>query len=79
MSKAQVIFEQISSIKIQQGLFTCIHPLNPLDVMFTNQVFSYDVINMPPVSLIRNAQIQGQFYQIDDNLKIPVNMQDHFS
>lgn len=79
MSKAQVIFEQLSSIKIQHGLFTCIHPLNPLDVMFTNQVFSYDVINMPPVSLIRNAQIQGQFYQIDDNLKIPVNMQYRFS
>ncbi|AFZ37988.1 CRISPR-associated protein Csc1 (plasmid) [Stanieria cyanosphaera PCC 7437] len=79
MSKAQVIFEQLTSIKAHQGLFTCIHPLNPLDVMFTNQVFSYDVINMPPVSLIQNAQIQGQFYQIDNNLKIPVNMQYRFS
>lgn len=79
MSKAQVRFEQLNSIKIQQGLFTCTHPLNPLDVMFTNQVFSYDVINMPPVSLIRNAQIQGQFYQVDNNLKIPVNMQYRFS
>lgn len=79
MSKAQVIFEQLTSIKTQRGLFTCTHPLNPLDIMFTNQVFSYDVINMPPVSLIQNAQIQGQFYQIDNNLKIPVNMQYRFS
>ncbi|WP_019503801.1 type I-D CRISPR-associated protein Cas5/Csc1 [Pleurocapsa sp. PCC 7319] len=79
MSKAQVIFEQLSSIKIQQGLFNCTHPLNSLDVMFTNQVFSYDVINMPPVSLIRNAQIQGQYYQVDNNLKLPVNMQYRFS
>ncbi len=79
MSKAKVTFEPLTSIKTQPGLFTCIHPLNPLDVMFTNKVFSYDVINMPPVSLIRNAQIQGQFYQIDNNLKIPVNMQYRFS
>ena len=79
MSKAQVIFEQLSSIKTQQGLFTCTHPLNPLDVMFITQVFSYDVINMPPVSLIQNVQIKGQFYQIDNNLKIPANMQYRFS
>lgn len=79
MSKAQVNFEQLPSIKIQQGLFTCRLPLNPLDVMFTNQVYSYDVINMPPVSLIRNAQIQGEYYQIDNDLKIPVNMEYRFN
>lgn len=75
MSKAQVKFEQLTSIKAREGLFTCTHSLNPLDVIFTNQVFSYDVINMPPVSLIQNVKIQGQYYQVDTNLNIPANMQ----
>ena len=54
--------------------------LNPLDVMFTNQVMSYDVVNMPPVSLIENVQSQGQYYQFEDikNLKIPVRMEYRF-
>ncbi len=44
----------------------CTHPLNPLDVMFSNQVISYDVVNMPPVSLIQNIQMRGRYYQLDD-------------
>lgn len=79
MSKARVVFQQLSSLKVQQGTFSCTHPLNPLDVMFTNQVFSYDVINMPPVSLIRNAQIQGKYYSLDNNINLPANMEYRFS
>lgn len=80
MSKAELIVQQLSKMKTAEGLFTCVHPLNPLDVMFTNQVMSYDVVNMPPVSLIQNVQIQGQYYQFEDikNLKIPVLMEYRF-
>ena len=34
--------------------------------MFTHQVIGYDVINMPPVSLIRNVRMRGEYYQISD-------------
>ncbi|MEO1636427.1 MAG: type I-D CRISPR-associated protein Cas5/Csc1, partial [Cyanobacteria bacterium J06631_9] len=56
------------------------YPLNPLDVMFTNQVMSYDTINMPPVSLIHNVTMRGDYYTTEDikGLKIPVNMHYHF-
>jgi CRISPR-associated protein Csc1 len=50
--------------------FTFPYPLNPLDVMFTHQVISYDVVNMPPVSLIQNVRIRGHFYELK-SLKIP--------
>ena len=72
--------QQLSKPKTTEGVFTCVHPLNPLDVMFTNQVISYDVVNMPPVSLIQNVQIQGQYYQFEDikDLKIPVRMEYRF-
>ena len=75
MSKAEVKIEPIQ-LKIKTGNFTCTYPLNPLDVMFTNQVISYDVINMPPVSLIRNVTLNGEYYE---GLNLPVNMAYRFS
>lgn len=80
MSKAEVTVEPLPKPKIAEGIFTCTYPLNPLDVMFTNQVISYDVVNMPPVSLIQNVQMRGQYYQFDgiQNLKIPVRIEYRF-
>ncbi|AFZ27301.1 CRISPR-associated protein Csc1 [Cylindrospermum stagnale PCC 7417] len=80
MSKAELMVEALPKPKIHEGLFTCTHPLNPLDVMFSNQVISYDVVNMPPVSLIQNVQMRGQYYQFDGSkeLKIPVRMEYRF-
>jgi CRISPR-associated protein Csc1 len=80
MSKAQVTVEPLPKPKMAEGIFTCTHPLNPLDVMFTNQVISYDVVNMPPVSLIQNVQMRGQYYQFDgiQNLIIPVRIEYRF-
>jgi CRISPR-associated protein Csc1 len=80
MSKAEITVEKLPPPKIKTDLFTCNHPLNPLDVMFTNRVISYDVVNMPPVSLIQNVQIQGEYYYFDDvkNVKIPKQMQYRF-
>jgi CRISPR-associated protein Csc1 len=62
------------------GEVTVPYPLNPLDVMFTNQVLSYDTVNMPPVSLIRNVRMVGEFYTFEDvkDLKLPAQMQYHF-
>ncbi|MGV0102266.1 type I-D CRISPR-associated protein Cas5/Csc1 [Nostoc sp. DSM 114160] len=80
MSKAEVTVEPLPKPKTAEGIFTCTHPLNPLDVMFTNQVISYDVVNMSPVSLIQNVQMRGQYYQFDgiQSLKIPVRMEYRF-
>lgn len=65
MSKAEVkevpISDEIKRISSKEP-FVCTHPLNPLDVMFTHQVISYDTINMPPVSLIQNVRLQGECY-----------------
>jgi CRISPR-associated protein Csc1 len=80
-SKAELKIQELPKPKLNSSKeFTCSHPLNPLDVMFTNQVISYDTINMPPVSLIRNVKIRGEFYTFEGikNLKIPTQMQYHF-
>ncbi|NJO52942.1 MAG: type I-D CRISPR-associated protein Cas5/Csc1 [Leptolyngbyaceae cyanobacterium RM2_2_4] len=76
-SKARLSFQSVKFKRNAEAVFDCAHPLNPLDVMFTNQVLSYDTINMPPVSLIRNARMRGEFYSFEDikSLRIPIQMQ----
>lgn len=80
-SKAEVGVEELPKPKQHQASeFTFPHPLNPLDVMFTHQVLSYDTINMPPVSLIRNIQMRGTYYTVEGSpLKFPAHMQYRFS
>jgi CRISPR-associated protein Csc1 len=80
-SKAEIAFKELPQPKLHQsGEFTFPYLLNPLDVMFSNQVLSYDTVNMPPVSLIRNVRMIGEFYTFDglQDLKIPVRMQYRF-
>ncbi|MEO1427963.1 MAG: type I-D CRISPR-associated protein Cas5/Csc1 [Cyanobacteria bacterium J06632_19] len=84
MSKAELEIQQVAKLESKTGDFTFPYPLNPLDVMFTHQVVSYDVVNMPPVSLIQNVTIrEGKFYQIEnpftsEKLKLPAKMEYRF-
>jgi CRISPR-associated protein Csc1 len=73
MSKAELTVEELDPPKRSSGNFIYPYPLNPLDVMFSHQVISYDTINMPPVSLIQNVRINGDYYEVN-KLKIPAQM-----
>jgi len=77
MSKAELMTEEITNFVSKNGDFIFPYLLNPLDVMFSHQVLSYDVVNMPPVSLIQNIKIRGQHYQFE-NLRIPACMEYRF-
>lgn len=77
MSKAELTTEEIGNFVSKNGDFIFPYLLNPLDVMFSHQVLSYDVVNMPPVSLIQNIKIRGQHYQFE-NLRIPACMEYRF-
>jgi CRISPR-associated protein Csc1 len=77
MSKAELTVKELDKVKQGNGDFIFPYPLNPLDVMFTHQVLSYDTVNMPPVSLIRNVSINGHFYEFD-GFKIPARMEYRF-
>lgn len=77
-SKAEVSLDPLEKISLhQEAEFTFPHPLNPLDVMFAHQVLSYDTVNMPPVSLIRNVRLRGQYYEAE-GFKIPARMSYRF-
>ena len=79
-SKAELTMEELPSSKQdREREFIFSYPLNPLDVMFTHQVLSYDTINMPPVSLIRNVRMRGKCYTVEGlKLQIPAQMQYRF-
>jgi CRISPR-associated protein Csc1 len=79
MSKAELKIQEQKEVKRSQSEADVIFPylLNPLDVMFSHQVISYDVVNMPPVSLIQNVKMLGRYYEFD-KLKIPGCMEYRF-
>jgi CRISPR-associated protein Csc1 len=59
MSKAQVTTREVA-VSEGEKEFTTLHPLNGLDLPFS--AYLYDLINMPPVSLIDNARFEGKHY-----------------
>ena len=79
MSKAAVEIVEQKEVKRSPSETNFIFPylLNPLDVMFSHQVISYDVVNMPPVSLIENVKMLGRYYEFD-KLQIPAFMEYRF-
>jgi CRISPR-associated protein Csc1 len=76
MSKAEVtISPQIA--KEGEGKFVCNHPLNPLDLPSPPVLF--DLINMPPVSIVENAYMEGKFLELSEGLRLPLNLAYNFN
>jgi CRISPR-associated protein Csc1 len=71
-SKVAVSWEEINDLKPRSGTYTAALPLNPLDVPGNLRIF--DLISMPPVSLVRNAQIEGGYYPLPDGRQLPADM-----
>lgn len=59
---------RVDTIKIPEeimgrksGDYTCLHPLNPLDLPSDTRMLLYNRIVMPPVSLVSQAQLRGEY------------------
>lgn len=71
-SKALLEPEKSVAVEIKKDIFTSACPLNPLDV--PHEITIYDLISMPPVSLVNNARLNGEHYVLDEKTKIPAGM-----
>lgn len=72
MSKARVEVKDVkSSLTPKSGIFTCSHLLNPIDLPFLPEL--YDLISMPPVSLLQNARFNGEYVEFGD-VCLPASM-----
>jgi CRISPR-associated protein Csc1 len=61
MGKASLRTEEVQEIREKSGVCTVTHPLNPLDLPFSPT--HYDLISMPPVSLVNNVRFEGEYYE----------------
>lgn len=76
MSKAEVEVRGEARLPIHTGDYICRHPLNPLD-LGPNRLGVFNIISMPPVSLIESAHLSGQHISIGANrdaIELPVGM-----
>jgi len=71
MSKAEVQVAWQGKPTQKRGAFIANHPLNPLDV--PGAPLAFDLISMPPVSLINNARLEGEYYEVG-SVKLPAVM-----
>ncbi len=74
MGKAEILQEAVPW-HLRKGSYLSTHPLNPLDLPELPRI--YDVVSMPPVSLLLNAQFDGPYVEIGQNrdkVRLPVNM-----
>lgn len=75
MSKAMI--EQKNSVQIDktiEGEFTSAFPLNPLDLPPETRLLTYDLISMPPVSLLDHAHLTGPYHRLADGRCIPAGL-----
>ena len=74
-SKIKIIVEELNLSKIhsKSGIYICRHPLNPIDLSPSSQLILYNRIVMPPASLVSQAQLQGEYWQLPDNICLPKN------
>lgn len=55
-----------------EGLFTAHHPLNPLDTELRPTLF--DLVNMPPVSIVHHARFDGPHLKLEDGPTLPADL-----
>lgn len=80
MSKAAVseIVTQ-ESPPVCNGEFTASLPINPLDLSERSTLLTYDLISMPPVSLLDNARCTGSYYRLEQGICLPAGLAYRFS
>jgi CRISPR-associated protein Csc1 len=71
---SKVLVEAASiEVKVRTGDYTAVGPLNPLDVP-DGVLHAFDIISMPPSSLVMNARCSGDYYEIGGSIGIPASM-----
>lgn len=71
-SKALVETKTIE-VKRGSGSYVAASPLNPLDVP-PGALRAFDIISMPPSSLVTNARCSGDYYEIQRGVGLPLGL-----
>lgn len=76
MSKAKIDARKVAFETIDNAQETVPQLLNPIDLSSTTQLQTFDVLNIHPVPLVRNALVKGTMHRIagKDDVWLPANM-----
>lgn len=75
MSKAAVEEARVEEVgEVRRGEYTAAIPINPLDLPPDTHLLAYDLISMPPVSLLDNVQMTGPYYRLTSGDCIPAGL-----
>lgn len=74
MSKARVRVEEVAFETVEEERVVVPFLLNPADLPDSVTLHVYDLVNVPPAPLVRNARLSGRFYRIDRDSYLPAGM-----
>lgn len=75
MSKAAVeVVHKEEVDQMRNGEFINAFPVNPLDLPPETRLLTYDLISMPPVSLLDHAHLRGPHYHLTDGRCVAAGM-----
>lgn len=75
MSKAEVsVTSKVELEQIHDGDYISACPLNPLDLPPETRLLTYDLISMPPVSLLDHVHLSGPHYRLANGRCIPAGL-----
>ncbi|HWP47360.1 MAG TPA: type I-D CRISPR-associated protein Cas5/Csc1 [Candidatus Limnocylindrales bacterium] len=82
LAKAHLDWHECRIKSERSGSYVATHPLNPLDVLPMSRLRLCDYINMPPISLINNAHLEGNYLIVEGpggSFCFPAGMQFNFT
>lgn len=74
MGKCEVMVQKSWSVTLRQAEYQYSDALNPLDLPQEGRLEGYDIVPMPPTSLIRNATYHGDWWVQGNEVRIPARM-----
>lgn len=77
-SKAHLSWHEYAVTKVETGEFQSAAPVNPLDLPTQTQLLGFDLISMPPASLLTNAYMLGQYLKLPNGSAVPAGLRYNF-
>lgn len=74
MSKARVEWQMVPYDFVARERRTVSLVLNPADLGTNSRLYTFDLVNIPPTPLVRNASIEGPFYRLAEDEWLPSEM-----
>jgi CRISPR-associated protein Csc1 len=75
MSKAALAVISQEQVDLEKSAeFVSAAALNPLDIPASVQLVAYDLISMPPVSLLDQVRLIGEHYRLADGRRLPAGL-----